>query len=82
MEFLLSLLTDPKILGILTLPVVCMVVEAYALYRMFQKYDLLQESRIKETKEMNDEYIHLSQDINKTLDAVLTVIGRNGNGAK
>ena len=82
MEFLLSLLTDPKILGILTLPVVCMVVEAYALYRIFQKYDSLQEARIRETKEMNDEYIHLSQDINKTLDAVLTVIGRNGNGTK
>lgn len=30
---------------------------------------------------MNAEYVQLSQDINKTLDAVLKVIGnRNGNG--
>jgi hypothetical protein len=40
----------------------------------------LQELRIKETKEMNAEYVQLSQDINKTLDAVLKVVGRNGNG--
>ena len=30
-------------------------------------------------KTMKDEYNHLSTDVNKTLDAVLKVIGRNGN---
>ena len=81
MEFLISLLTDPKVLSLLSLPTICMLVLAYALYKMFQKYDALQELRIKETKEMNHEYVQLSQDLNKTLDGVLKVVAsKNSNG--
>lgn len=81
MEFLINLLTDPKMLSVLSLPTIAIGVLSYALYRLFQKYDRLQETRNRESKEMNNEYIQLSNDINKTLDAVLKVIGnRNGNG--
>lgn len=80
MEFLVNLLTDPKILSILSLPTICLVGLAYALYSLFQKYDRLQEQRLRECKDMVDHYNTLAQDINKTLDLLIKLSGKNGNG--
>jgi hypothetical protein len=82
MDILLQLLTDPKVLGILTLPVVCMVVEAYVIWKLFKLYSDLQEKRHTEVTKINDDYINLSNEVNKTLDLVVRLVGnkRNGNG--
>lgn len=80
MDFLISLLTDPKILGILTLPVICMIVEAYVIWRLFGLYTKLQEQRLTEWKEMVENYNHLAKDVNNTLDLLIKLSGKNGNG--
>lgn len=81
MDVLISLLTDPKILGLLTLPIICMIVEAYVIWKLFKLYSDLQEKRLEEVTKMNQEYINLSNEINKTLDLVVKLSGkRNGNG--
>lgn len=83
MDFLISLLTDPKILGILTLPVICMIVEAYVIWRLFGLYTKLQEQRLTEWKEMVENYNHLAKDVNQTLDILLKTMGKNnGTGTK
>ena len=76
METLINFITDPKIISLLTVPIVAMVVESYAIYKLFQKYSDLQEKRIAEWKQMNTEYIQLSTEINRTLDTVLKLIGK------
>lgn len=80
MDFIIQLLTDPKILSLLSLPTICMLVLGFALYKLFQKYDKLQNLRVDEARKMNEEYNQLVSDINKTLDTVLRVINHNGNG--
>lgn len=80
MEAIINLLTDPKLLSILSLPMVCIGVEAYAIWKLFKLYNDLQESRLGEAKKMNEEYAQLCKDVNKTLDTLLQVIGRNNNG--
>jgi hypothetical protein len=80
MEFIISLLSDPRILSLLSLPVLCMLVLSYALYKMFLKYDALQEQRLTEWKKMNEDYIQLAEGINKTLDLLIKLSGKNGNG--
>ena len=80
MEFLISLLTDPKILSILSLPTIAVGALSFALYRLFQKYDRLQEQRLNEWKNMVDDYNHLTKDINQTLDLLIKISGKNGNG--
>ncbi len=77
MEFLLNLLTDPKVLSVLSLPTACLFALSFALYKLFQKYDALQEQRLNEWKGMVDDYNHLAKDINQTLDTLLKVIGNN-----
>jgi len=81
MEFLLNLLTDPKMLSMLSLPTIAIVALSYALYKLFQKYDRLQEQRLHEWKSMVDDYNHLAKDINNTLDLLIKLSGnKNGNG--
>ena len=80
MDFIVNLLTDPKVLSLLSLPTICMIGLAYALYLLFQKYDKLQEQRLNEAKEMVEHYNALAQDVNKTLDLLIKVSGKNGNG--
>jgi hypothetical protein len=79
MEFLISLLSDPKILSILSLPTICILILAFALYKLFQKYDSLQEQRLNEWKSMVDDYNNLTKDINNTLDLLIKISGKNGN---
>jgi hypothetical protein len=80
MDFLLNLLTDPKVLGVLTLPVMCMIVEAYAIYKLFSMYTKLQEQRLAEWQGMVTNYNNLTKDINNTLDLLIKLGGKNGNG--
>lgn len=82
MDILLQLLTDPKILGILTLPVVCMVIEAFAIWKLFVLYSKLQEARLSEWKSMVEDYNKLCNDVNQTLDTLLKVIGKNNGTGK
>jgi hypothetical protein len=76
MEFLLNLLTDPKMLSVLTFPTVAIMVLTFALYKLFQKYDRLQEQRLHEWKSMVEDYNHLAKDVNQTLDTLLKVMGK------
>jgi hypothetical protein len=80
MDFLLTLLTDPKLLSVLTFPIVVAGALSFALYKLFQKYDKLQEQRLNEWKSMVDDYNHLAKDINNTLDLLIKFSGKNGNG--
>lgn len=80
MDFLISLLTDPKLLSVLTFPIVVAGALSFALYKLFQKYDALQEQRLQEWKGMVDDYNHLAKDINNTLDLLIKLSGKNGNG--
>lgn len=80
MEFLINLLTDPKVLSVLSLPTIVIGALAFALYKLFQKYDKLQEQRLTEWKDMVDHYNTLAQDVNKTLDLLIKLSGKNGNG--
>ena len=81
MEFLINLLTDPKVLSVLSLPTIVIGVLTFALYKLFQKYDRLQEQRLHEWKSMVDDYNHLTKDINNTLDLLIKLSGKNnGNG--
>lgn len=83
MEFLSTLL-NPKILGVLTPAGVIIVTLAMLLFKLVKKYDAVQEKRLLEWKQMKDEYMKLSIDINKTLDLLIQTITsrRNGNGSR
>jgi len=80
MDFLINLLTDPKMLSVLSLPTIAIGALSFALYKLFQKYDRLQEQRLHEWKNMVDDYNHLAKDINNTLDLLIKLSGKNGNG--
>jgi hypothetical protein len=67
-------------LSIMSLPTISMLVLAYALYKLFQKYDRLQEQRLHEWKSMVEDYNHLAKDINNTLDLLIKLSGKNSNG--
>ena len=82
MEFLLNLLTDPKMLSVLSLPTIAIGILSYMLYKLFQKYDRLQDQRLHEWKSMVDDYNHLAKDINNTLDLLIKLSGKNGTGTK
>lgn len=79
---LFTMLLDPKFLSIVGPLGVIAVVEGYAIYKLFSLYSSTQEKRLEEWKQSNKDYEQLSQEINRTLDTVLKVIGnkRNGNG--
>ena len=64
----------------MSLPTISMLVLAYALYKLFQKYDRLQEQRLHEWKSMVEDYNHLAKDINNTLDLLIKLSGKNSNG--
>lgn len=80
MDFLIQLLTDPKILGVLTLPVICMGVLSYVVWKLFSLYTKLQEQRLEEWKSMVNDYNKLCSDVNNTLDLLIKLSGKNGNG--
>lgn len=82
METLIDFFTNPKILSLLTVPIVAMIAEAYVIVKLFNKLTKLQEERFKEAIEMNKEYIHLSNEINKTLDLVVKLNSRSNGGSK
>jgi hypothetical protein len=81
MDFL-TMLLDPKFLSVVGPLGVIAVVEGYAIYKLFNLYSSTQEKRLEEWKQTNKDYEQLSQEINRTLDTVLKIIGnkRNGNG--
>ena len=74
------MLTDPKMLSVLSLPTIAIGALSYALYKLFQKYDRLQEQRLQEWKGMVDDYNKLAKDINQTLDLLIKLSGKNSNG--
>jgi hypothetical protein len=76
METLIELLTNARVLSVLTPTGLVAGILGYIIYKLFQKYDALQELRIAEWKAMRDEYTNLCKEINSTLDAVLKVIGK------
>lgn len=81
MEIITQLLSEPRIWSLLSVPVGCMLVEAWVIYQLFNKYDHLQEARLLDIKKLNDDYVHLATEINNTLDIVLKLIGkRTDNG--
>jgi hypothetical protein len=77
---LLKLLLDIRVISVIGPLGAVAIAEGYALYKIFKLYNLIQEKRILEWKEMKDEYVKLSSDLDKTLEAVLKVIGKNRNG--
>jgi hypothetical protein len=81
MDFLINLLSDPKILSVLSLPTICIAGLSFALWKLFQKYDSLQEQRLKEWSDMVNDYNKLCNDITNTLDLIIKLSGKNnGNG--
>lgn len=80
MELLSDLLLNPRLWSIITPAGLVTAVLGYALYRMFVRYDKLQEQRLSEWKNMVDDYNHLAKDINNTLDLLIKLSGKNGNG--
>ena len=78
MDILLDILNNIKIIGPLG---VVALIEAYAIYALFNKLEDLQEKRLNDWQAMNKDYQDLSTEINRTLDAILKMFGRkNGNG--
>lgn len=67
-------------LSVLSLPTIAIGALSFALYKLFQKYDRLQEQRLLEWKSMVDDYNHLAKDINNTLDLLIKLSGKNSNG--
>jgi hypothetical protein len=83
MDVLLNILTDPKVLSLLSLPVFCMIVEGYCIWKLFSLYSKLQESRLSEWKGMVEDYNKLCSDVNNTLDLLIKLSGKNnGTGNK
>lgn len=81
MDFLVDVLSNPKVWSVLTPAGILIIVLGYALYKLFDKYDKLQEQRLAEWKSMVEDYNNLAKDVNKTLDTLLRVIvTKNGNG--
>jgi cell division protein FtsW (lipid II flippase) len=77
-DILLDILNNIKIIGPLG---VVALIEAYAIYALFNKLEDLQEKRLNDWQAMNKDYQDLSTEINRTLDAILKMFGRkNGNG--
>ncbi len=78
---LLKLLLDIRVISVIGPLGVVAIAEGYALYKMFKKYDELQEKRISEWKSMKEDYTQLSGDINRTLELLIKMLPkRNGNG--
>jgi hypothetical protein len=78
MDILLDILNNIKVIGPLG---VVALIEAYAIYSLFNKLEDLQEKRLNDWQTMNKDYQDLSTEINRTLDAILKMFGRkNGNG--
>jgi len=77
-DTLLELLGSIKVIG----PIgVIALIEMWAIYSLFNRLQDLQDKRLQDYEKMKDEYTQLSQDINRTLDTVLKVMGKkNGNG--
>ncbi len=81
MDFITDLLSNPKVWSVLTPAGIVTIVLGFALYKLFEKYDKLQEQRLAEWKSMVEDYNNLAKDVNKTLDTLLRVIvTKNGNG--
>jgi len=80
MDFIVDLLSNPKLWSILTPAGIVTIVLGFALYKLFDKYDKLQEQRLAEWKSMVEDYNNLAKDVNKTLDTLLRVIVTKGNG--
>jgi predicted PurR-regulated permease PerM len=77
-DTIIELLNSVKIIGPLG---VVAVIEAWAIYSLFNKLEEIQEKRLQDWQQMKDEYTQLSSDINKTLDVLIKTLGRkNGNG--
>ena len=79
METILELLSNIKVIG----PIgIIALIEMWAIYSLFNRLQELQDKRLEDYERMKNEYTQLSQDINRTLDTVLKIIGRkNGNGS-
>jgi hypothetical protein len=78
MDTILELLSNIKVIG----PIgVIALIEMYAIYSLFNRLEDLQERRLQDWQAMNKDYQDLSNEINKTLDAILKMFGRkNGSG--
>lgn len=78
MDTLIELLGSIKVIGPLG---IVAVIEAWAIYSLFNKLEDLQEKRLQDWQQVKDEYTQLSKEVNSTLDTVLKVLGKkNGNG--
>ena len=82
MEILTQLLTDPKIWQILSPAGIVVTVLGYVIYKMFLRYDKLQELRVADIKQFNSEYQQLAKDVNSTLDLLVKLTGKNNGGSK
>ncbi len=91
MDFI-SLLLNPKVIGVVGPMGAILLGVCYFLYRQYihfrNKYEeamdekeTLQEKRIVENQEMHKEYFQLANEIEKTLDILISIIKsrRNGN---
>lgn len=82
MDTILELLSNAKVLSILTPTGLVACALGYVIYRLFQKYDALQELRVADIKKFNEEYQQLTKDINQTLDTLLRIVGSRNGGSK
>jgi hypothetical protein len=86
-----ELLLNPQLLAILGPAGVILLIGCGLLYRNYSKllkaYMELQEKRVQESQQMQKVYYELANDVDKTLEILLTTLGKRnggdgGNGGK
>lgn len=74
-QALLALLS-PKVLLIYGPMAVMCIALSCALKYLFDRHQVLHEARLADLSKMKDEYIHLVQSVERTLDILIGVLGR------
>jgi hypothetical protein len=88
MESIISLLTNPQLIAILGPAGIILLVGCALLYKNYKNvlklYMELQEKRVQENQQMQKIYYELANDVDKTLEILLTTLGRRNedNGGK
>jgi hypothetical protein len=80
---LLKVVFTPQFLAAIGPFGIFFLLSLYALYKLFKRYDDIQEKRVQETKAMQQEYMELAKEIDKTLDILVNIATKskgNGNG--
>ena len=80
---IVTLLLNPQLIAVLTPAGIVLLVGCWLLYRNYSRllknYMELQEKRVQENQNMQKTYYELAADVDKTLEILLSTIGRKNN---